>query len=119
MSSADRIRRRLVAHRRSSTRNLTELCDVFSVIDSETHKIVKYCLPELVKEGTISAERAEEYKKIPVYKLEYDEETDDVIAYEEDGDEGFYECSVQEDGTIDGCLDLLHWLEEGKFTVRK
>ena len=63
--------------------------------------------------------KSEEYKKIPVYKLEYDEETDDVIAYEEDGDEGFYECSVQEDGTIDGCLDLLHWLEEGKFTVRK
>lgn len=63
--------------------------------------------------------KSEEYKKIPIYKLEYDEETDDVIAYEEDGDEGFYECSVQEDGTIDGCLDLLHWLEEGKFTVRK
>lgn len=50
--------------------------------------------------------KSEEYKKIPIYKLEYDEETDDVIAYEEDGDEGFYECSVQEDGTIDGCLDL-------------
>lgn len=63
--------------------------------------------------------KSEEYKKIPIYKLEYDEETDDVIAYEEDGDEGFYECSVQEDGTIDGCLDLLYWLEEGKFTVRK
>lgn len=63
--------------------------------------------------------KSEEYKKIPVYKLEYDEETNDVIAYEEDGDEGFYECSVREDGTIDGCLDLLYWLEEGKFTVRK
>lgn len=63
--------------------------------------------------------KSEEYKKIPIYKLEYDEETNDVIAYEEDGDEGFYECSVREDGTIDGCLDLLHWLEEGKFTVRK
>lgn len=63
--------------------------------------------------------KAEEYKKIPVWKLEYNEETDDVIAYEEDGDEGFYECSVQEEGTIDGCLDLLWWLEQGKFEIAK
>lgn len=59
--------------------------------------------------------KAEEYKKIPVWKLEYDEDTGDVIAYEEDDDEGFYECSVQEEGTIDGCLDLLYWLEKGNW----
>lgn len=63
--------------------------------------------------------KSEEYKKIPVWKLEYNEETNDVIAYEEDGDEGFYECSVQEEGTIDGCLDLLWWLEQGKFEIAK
>ena len=138
MSSAERIRRRLVAHRRSSTRNLTELCDVFSVIDSETHKIVKYCLPELVKEGTISAERAEEYKKIPndfsfsrIYnkmnKFAIGQSSVNLFKYIDISEEEFKEMYKLEDGSssirysdLTGYLNmLLHELSELAYYMNR
>ena len=92
----------------------------------ELNDILKDRICELMQGlGTVRLKRAprilfnkaEEYKKISVWKLEYDEDTGDVTAYEEDGDEGFCEYSVQEEGTIDGCLDLLYWLEKGLYVV--
>ena len=52
-----------------------------------------------------------EYDGVIVYELRYDEETGDVIAY----DETFREWSIQEDGTVDGCIELLYYIEEGAF----
>ena len=52
-----------------------------------------------------------EYVEVMVYEMRYDEETGDVIAYSE----CFREWSIQEDGTVDGCVDLLYYLEEGAY----
>lgn len=50
-----------------------------------------------------------EFKSVIVEELKYDEDYfGDVTAIDEDGNE----WSVQEEGTLDGCMELLYYVEE-------
>lgn len=53
-----------------------------------------------------------EFKSVIVEELRYDEDYfGDVTAIDEDGNE----WSVQEEGTLDGCVELLYYIEEEAF----
>lgn len=57
-----------------------------------------------------------EFKPVNVVKLIHDAEYyDDVIAIDEYGNE----WSVQEEGTVDGCMDLLYYIEQEAYEVIK
>lgn len=54
------------------------------------------------------------YQSVEVEKLEYDDEGD-VIAF----DSLDNEWSLKEEGTVDGCIELLYYLEEGEYKIVK
>lgn len=55
-----------------------------------------------------------EFHSVVVVELEYNEE-DDVTARSLMRKE----WSIQEEGTLDGCLEMLYYLEEGAYEVIK
>lgn len=57
-----------------------------------------------------------EFKSVIVEELRYDEDYfGDVTAIDDDGNE----WSVQEEGTLDGCMELLYYIEEEAFEIVK
>ena len=55
-----------------------------------------------------------EFKPVDVVKLRHEEEyDDDVTAIDEFGNE----WSVQEEGTVDGCMELLYYIEQKAYKV--
>lgn len=57
-----------------------------------------------------------EFKPVVVEELRLDEEYfGDVTAIDENGNE----WSIQEEGTLDGCLELLYYLEEEAYVIVK
>ena len=57
-----------------------------------------------------------EFKSVIVEELRYDEDYyGDVSAIDEDGNE----WSMQEEGTLDGCIELLYYIEEEAFEIVK
>ena len=57
-----------------------------------------------------------EYVGVNVVGLKYDKETGDVRALEKINGKIIGDWSVQEDGTVDGCLELLYYVEEEAFS---
>ena len=56
-----------------------------------------------------------EYVGVNVAGLRYDQETGDVIVLEKHNGVLLDDWSIQEDGTVDGCLELLYYVEEEAF----
>lgn len=57
-----------------------------------------------------------ELKPVNVVKLMHDAEYyDDAIAIDEYGNE----WSVQEEGTVDGCMELLYYIEQEAYEIIK
>lgn len=57
-----------------------------------------------------------EFKSLNIVEMKYDPEYfGDVTAIDEDGTE----WSVQEEGTLDGCLELLYYIEEEAYEIVK
>ena len=57
-----------------------------------------------------------EYVRVNVIGLRYDKETGDVIAIEKHNGVLLDDWSIQEDGTVDGCLEILYYVEEEAFS---
>lgn len=57
-----------------------------------------------------------EFESVNVVRLRHDAEYfDDVTAFDMYGNE----WSIQEEGTVDGCMELLHYIEEEEYEVVK
>lgn len=58
-----------------------------------------------------------EFESVDVVELKYEEgfRYDDVIVVDEYGNE----WSVQEDSTVDGCMELLYYIEEEAYELIK
>lgn len=57
-----------------------------------------------------------EFESVDVVKLRYDAEYfDDTTAIDVYGNE----WSVQEEGTVDGCMELLYYMEQEEYEVVK
>lgn len=57
-----------------------------------------------------------EFESVNIVELKHDAEYfDDATAIDEYGNE----WSVQEQGTVDGCLELLHYIEQEAYEIVK
>lgn len=57
-----------------------------------------------------------EFKSVNIVELKHDAEYfDDATAIDEDGTE----WSIQEEGTLDGCIELLYYIEQEAYEIVK